>query len=111
MLRCQTTLIISSLEDMLCLAFLWYLSDDTAHTKSKMVKGGLPLTARWMPQVTSYCFSKIHSHAGFAEAKCGGQGEQLVHLFRLVEQTMAVLELVTLPGLLRCSSGGLGLLI
>lgn len=77
------------------------LSDDTTHTKSQIVKGGLPLTARWMPQVTSFCFSKINSHAGFAGAKGGGQGEQLVHLFRLVEQTMAVLELVTFPGLVQ----------
>lgn len=81
--------------------FIWW------HRSHKERDGerGLSLTARWMPQVTAFCFSKIHSHAGFAEAKGGGQGEQLVHLFRLVEQTMAVSELVTFPGLLHCSSG------
>lgn len=37
--------------------------------------------------------------------KAEAKGEQLVHLFRLVEQTMALSELVTFPGLSRCSSG------
>lgn len=42
------------------------LSDDTSCTKSETVKGrgGLPLTVRWMPQVTHFCFCKMRSHAG-----------------------------------------------
>lgn len=43
--------------------------------------------------------------------KAEAKGEQLVHLFRLVEQTMALSELVTFPGLFRCSSGGLGVVV
>lgn len=74
-------------------------------------KRGLPLTARWMPQVTSFCCDKIHWDAGTAQAKGGGQGEQLVHLFRLYEQTMALSELVTCSYLFHvcfaASSGGL----
>lgn len=78
-LGCQTTP-ISPLEARFGL-FYCFLSDDTA-TNNKQTRpwkrGGLPLTARWMPQVTSFCFNKIHRGAGFAKAKGRGQTKQLV---------------------------------
>lgn len=86
---------------LLC-GFIWW-----HRSHKKMVKrregGGLSLTVRWMPQVTTSCFCELHWDAGWAD---WGQREQLVHLFCLVEQTMALSELVTFPGLFPCSWGG-----
>lgn len=57
--------------------FIWWHCD-TQQADPTVKEWGLPLTARWTPQVTSFCFNKIHRGAGFAKAKGWGQTEQLV---------------------------------
>lgn len=77
--------------------FFFFLSDDTTRTKkvSWWCKGGPSLPpSPWQRdgchKWQAFVLVKYTHMLAFARAKGGGQGEQLVHLFRLVEQTMAV---------------------
>lgn len=88
---CQTPP-VSLLEAWLGFSAAFYLMT-LRHTTSRTDcerEGGLPLTARWMPQVTRFCFHQIHPGAVSAKARRN-------NLFQLVELTMALSQLVTFP--------------